>query len=273
MKNTSEQIAMLKNLLDTGSISQQEYEDMLQIALQTEGISEIDGNEREQDILNETNDHQEKNRVIAADISNQSHENKKDKTITVLYVLMTMFFLGLILFVTLFIQNKTEVSRNMQDAWNEQDRLKGEISQKDQIIQNLEGQLEQLSEFQPIFGSNLDFTNTNSAGESTNSNGKKCFRQNAIRFLYTGLNIYCLKPGKYTIQQRMYEPNGVLSRSDGYSPPNATTSNVVELSKGSNNVDLSGWGSPNESTYGKGTYPVEIWCDGKLLAKSYFIVR
>jgi hypothetical protein len=71
----------------------------------------------------------------------------------------------------------------------------------------------------------------------------------------------------------MYEPNGVLSRSDGYSPPNATTSNVVELSKGSNNVDLSGWGSPNESTYGKGTYHIEIWCDGKLLAKSYFIVR
>jgi hypothetical protein len=272
MKNTSEQIAMLKNLLDTGSISQQEYEDMLGIALQTDESTKIDGIELVQDNPKETLNQQNKIKIDSPDISNQSHENKKNTTITVLYVLTTLFLLGLILFVTLFFQNKAEVSRNTRDASKEQNRLQEEVSQKNQIIQNLEGQLEQLSEFQPIFGSNLKFHN-DGIGESTNSNGIMCFRQDAVRYIYTNMNIHCLKPGRYTIEKRMYEPSGNLSRTDGYSPTNATSAKLVELSKGFNDVDLSGWGSANESTYGKGTYPVEIWCQGKLLAKSYFIVK
>lgn len=87
---------------------------------------------------------------------------------------MILFLLGLIVFITLFIQTKAKLnlSRNNSTENNEIIRLIEEKEQKDQIIQNLEDQLKQISEFQPIFGSNLDFTNTNSAGESTNSNGK-----------------------------------------------------------------------------------------------------
>ena len=273
MKSTSEQIAMLKNLLNTGSINQQEYEDMLEITLQTSETIEIDGSELELDNLIETNDDQGKIRVVDSDISNQSNKNKKNTTITRLYALMVFFLLGLIIFITLFFQNKAEVSRNMREANNEQYRLQAEIDQRDQIIQNLEGQLEQLSNFQPVFGSNLDFTNSTDKGESTNSNGKKCFQQNDIRYIYTSLNIHCIKPGKYNIENRIYEPNGILSRSDGYSPKNATTSKIIALSKGSNYVALDGWGSETGGTYSKGTNRVEIWCEGKLLAKSYFIVR
>ena len=41
MKNTSEQIEMLKNLLIAGSISQKEYDEMLRIALLKSDKNEV----------------------------------------------------------------------------------------------------------------------------------------------------------------------------------------------------------------------------------------
>jgi hypothetical protein len=270
MKNTSEQIEMLKNLLIAGSISQKEYDEMLRIALLKSEKNEVEQGDPKENIGN-----QESFTEDYANSSKQRSEIKTNSTMPVIAGLMILFLLGLIVFVTLFIQTKAKLnlSPNNSTENNEIIRLIEEKEQKDQIIQNLEDQLKQISEFQPIFGSNLDFTNTNSAGESTNSNGKKCFKQSAIRYIYTSLNIHCLKPGKYTLENRIYEPNGVLNRSDGYSTANATYENEVELSKGFNDVDLSGWGSKTSSTYELGNNKVEIWCEGKLLAKSYFIVR
>ena len=273
MKNTSEQISMLKNLLDTGSISQKEYEDMLQIALKTEESTNMN------DDLTEKEDSQQAfiHQLIDDDLEssntlNQSKVNNSNKTNSIQFGLMIILLLGLILFVTLFISNKAEASQNMRDAKAKQLSLQEEIDQKNQIIQNLEGQLEQLSELQPIFGSNLKFNN-NGVGESINSNGIMCFRQSAIRYIYSSLDLQCLKAGNYKIETRIYDPFGILLQSEGYSTALSTNSQEVELTLGSNDVELDGWGSETGGTYYKGTNRVEIWCQGKLLAKSYFIVR
>ena len=76
MKNTSEQIEMLKNLLIAGSISQKEYDEMLRIAL-----LKSDKNEVEQVDPKENIGTQESFTEDYANLSKQMSEIKTNSTI------------------------------------------------------------------------------------------------------------------------------------------------------------------------------------------------
>ena len=271
MKNTSEQIAMLKSLLDQGSISEKEYEEMLGIALQTE--AESVQHVEEEDTLVEPKVSPEEVRVEKAIPIVQKPELRPSSALPILGVFVVLFLIGTILFASLWMQSSQERDAVHWDAQQDKSRLEKEILEKDQKINDLEGRIELLATIQPLFASNLSFSNSDGAGESTNANGEKCFRYNSVRYIYTTLNIDCLKAGSYTLEKRMYDPNGVMSRSDGYSTRTATTGKTVDLSKGTNYVDLEGWGNESGGTYDRGRNRVEIWCQGRLLIKGYFYVN
>jgi hypothetical protein len=269
MKNTSEQIAMLKNLLDTGSITAKEYEDMLAIALET-SLKEEPEAKTELDVTLISEEKREEG--LSERIHVPSERKKSSNLLAIITGLMILFFIGTVLFATLFIQSNQAANQLHGEGQNEKNYLNQEITQKEQKINDLQGQLNKIAQIQPLFGSQLSFTNTDDKGTFTNNRGETCFRQNEVRYIYTTLTIDCLTAGTYTIEKRMYEPNGVLSRTDGYSTRTATTEKSIELSVGSNYVDLNGWGSDTGGSYSLGRNRVEIWCNGQLLAKGYFYV-
>ena len=75
MKNTSEQIEMLKNLLIAGSISQKEYDEMLRIALLKSDKNEVGQVDPKENIGN-----QESFTEDYANLSKQRSENKTNST-------------------------------------------------------------------------------------------------------------------------------------------------------------------------------------------------
>jgi hypothetical protein len=69
-----------------------------------------------------------------------------------------------------------------------------------------------------------------------------------------------------TLYVKIINPNGLLNYNSSISPRGFSYSYKVNIISGMDiELELSGWGSSNESTYSSGNYTIEIWCNNKRL--------
>lgn len=72
-----------------------------------------------------------------------------------------------------------------------------------------------------------------------------------------------------TFYYKIYDPSGNLKASSN-SPSGYTNSFTLDVSPGTNTVNISGWGSAEPGVYEPGQYRFEVWRNGSRLLRQYF---
>jgi hypothetical protein len=107
-------------------------------------------------------------------------------------------------------------------------------------------------------------------GGSIETNYGNTLYSSYTMYLKPRVSYYGYKTGWFTLYQKLYTPFGLSTGSS--SPSGYTTKTDVYLSKGSNTMELSGWGNERMGNWSSGWYRYEIWYNGQCLASESFYI-
>lgn len=142
-----------------------------------------------------------------------------------------------------------------------------EIKQEKERYSNLESEIASVA---PFVITRVEIGSTYKGGGMETDFGSTLYRSRA-RFLTPKVYYRGFTSGSYTIKTKWYRPSGSLITGDS-SPYGYSQSNSNSFSKGSNDLQLEGWGYESAGNWDTGTYKLEIWCNDKcVFIKSFTI--
>ena len=142
-----------------------------------------------------------------------------------------------------------------------------EIKQEKERYSNLESEIASVA---PFVITRVEIGSTYKGGGMETDFGSTLYRSRA-RFLTPKIYYRGFTSGSYTIKTKWYRPSGSLITGDS-SPYGYSQSNSNSFSKGSNDLQLEGWGYESAGNWDTGTYKLEIWCNDKcVFIKSFTI--
>lgn len=142
-----------------------------------------------------------------------------------------------------------------------------EIKQEKERYSNLESEIASVA---PFVITRVEIGSTYKGGGMETVFGSTLYRSRA-RFLTPKVYYRGFTSGSYTIKTKWYRPSGSLITGDS-SPYGYSQSNSNSFSKGSNELQLEGWGYESAGNWDTGTYKLEIWCNDKcVFIKSFTI--
>lgn len=142
-----------------------------------------------------------------------------------------------------------------------------ELKQEKERYSNLESEIASVA---PFVITRVEIGSTYKGGGMETDFGSTLYRSRA-RFLTPKVYYRGFTSGSYTIKTKWYRPSGSLITGDS-SPYGYSQSNSNSFSKGSNDLQLEGWGYESAGNWDTGTYKLEIWCNDKcVFIKSFTI--
>lgn len=142
-----------------------------------------------------------------------------------------------------------------------------EIKQEKERYSNLESEIASVA---PFVITRVEIGSTYKGGGMETDFGSTLYRSRA-RFLTPKVYYRGFISGSYTIKTKWFRPSGPLITGDS-SPYGYSQSNSNSFSKGSNDLQLEGWGYESAGNWDTGTYKLEIWCNNKcVFIKSFTI--
>ena len=142
-----------------------------------------------------------------------------------------------------------------------------EIKQEKERYSNLESEIVSVA---PFVITRVEIGSTYKDRGMETDFGSTLYRSRA-RFLTPKVYYRGFTSGSYTIKTKWYRPSGSLITGDS-SPYGYSQSNSNSISKGSNDLQLEGWGYESAGNWDTGTYKLEIWYNDKcLFVKSFTI--
>lgn len=142
-----------------------------------------------------------------------------------------------------------------------------EIKQEKERYSNLESEIASVA---PFVITRVEIGSTYKGGGVETDFGSTLYRSRA-RFLTPKVYYRGFTSGSYTIKTKWYRPSGSLITGDS-SPYGYSQSSSNSFGKGSNDLQLEGWGYESAGNWDTGTYKLEIWCNDKcVFIKSFTI--
>lgn len=154
------------------------------------------------------------------------------------------------------------------------DNINKELEQEKIRYSNLESEIASVA---PIVITRVEIGSTYKGGGIETSFGSTLYRSRA-RFLTPKVYYRGFSSGSYTIKMKWYMPDGKWYKSDGSLvtgdsfPYGYTQSSSYYFSKGSNDIQLGGWGYESAGNWDTGTYKLEIWCNDKCIYVKIFTI-
>lgn len=142
-----------------------------------------------------------------------------------------------------------------------------EIKQEKERYSNLESEIASVA---PFVITRVEIGSTYKGGGMETDFGSTLYRSRA-RFLTPKIYYRGFTSGSYTIKTKWYRPSGSLITGDS-SPYGYSYSNSNSFSKGSNDLQLEGWGYESAGNWDTGTYKLEIWCNDKCVFIKLFTI-
>ena len=111
-----------------------------------------------------------------------------------------------------------------------------------------------------------NITNTDSKSNSINTP----FYVEKIRYVGLKLNVSSNGTQKVTIYKKYINPEGKYSHSSKSSPEGYTSSNVINITPETKEINLGGWGNGEECTYRVGEHKIELYVEHyKIYTKTF----
>ena len=147
------------------------------------------------------------------------------------------------------------------------DNKNKELEQKKRKYLNLESEIASVA---PFVITRVEIGSTYSGGNIETDFGNTLYRSRA-RFLTPKVYYRGFSSDSYTIKTKWYRPDGSLVTGDN-SPYGYSQSSRYYFSKGSDDIQLDGWGYNSAGNWDTGTYKLELWCNDKCVFVKNFTI-
>lgn len=162
------------------------------------------------------------------------------------------------------ISNKDSIISELNSHIDRKDR---EIKQEKERYSDLESEIASVA---PFVITRVEIGSSDKGGSIETDFGNTLYK-NRVRFFKPKFYYHGFSSGSYTIKTKWYRPSGSLITGNS-SPYGYSQSNNYSIRKGSNNLELDGWGYETAGNWDTGTYKLEIWCNDKcIFVKSFTI--
>ena len=182
-------------------------------------------------------------------------------------------------------QKVESLGRQVKDLSGQNTSSVGTLRQKDELIENLQGQLadasrkrveaenalnqltEAASATAPLIVASVDLANYGPGNKPIGRYGDP-LRQSSLCYLKVRVNYYGLRQGIQQIDVKLYEPSGRMSGSGEYS-----FGNQCPLRTGPGlSVELGGYGFADPGRWSPGSYLLELYTGGVCIFRKQFTV-
>lgn len=128
----------------------------------------------------------------------------------------------------------------------------------------------ELGETFPIVIKSVEMANVDNNSNIETDYSETIYSRNTM-FLKPRIKYYGVVNGEKTLKVKLYRPNGRLDTGDS-SPSGYSYSDNVYIQRGTNSLNLKGWGNKNRGYWGKGKYRIEIWYENSCLKSETFTI-
>ena len=173
-------------------------------------------------------------------------------------------------------QSEDELTDTQSRLTDTQSRLtdtQSRLTDTQSRLKDSQTRLETLLKFSPLIITDIEMANTYKNGTIETQPDSTIYSSNTMFFMprikYVGV-----KDGKnVTLYYKLFKPNGAMARNDSSSPTGYTSSYDIKVLSGENSQYLRGWGNEHKGYWPAGTYRIEIWYDGRILAEKTFDIH
>lgn len=117
----------------------------------------------------------------------------------------------------------------------------------------------------------IEIANTMQGGGLISTYGELIYSRET-KFLKPRITYKAYDTRKYKLDVKWIKSNGSLKTGDS-SPAGYSQSEYYQLAEGFGVIELNGWGNNLKGNWKAGTYAIEIWCKGTLLARKNFEIH
>lgn len=261
MKSIDEQIASLKLLRSTGSISEEEFQQMIQM-LEVPAQKEYPSDEEQlKDLKDEQSGRQQEINVPFP----QSAKNLiRRKIFLVTNVILLVAFL-----IMAYLYNDLRITKDF--IYNDM------MSYYEEELGHLNNRIDQIGKLQPFIVTKLDVVNLDyDNGEfKKEQKGRKTgkytlFDDQKVDYIALKIDYYGIQEDEVKVFIKLIGPDG-LSYNSEVSPKGYSTDEDIQLFIGNQQETTSGWGN-EDGLYDRGNWRAELWLEGKIVpeAIAYF---
>lgn len=164
----------------------------------------------------------------------------------------------------------SNLERSLSNRNSELSELRAEYSTLQSEYSSLESLFDELADNCPIVVQDIQMANVYSDGAIETGYGNYIYSSSTMylkpKVIYKG---YANK--SITFKVKLFDSFGGLSTGSS-SPSGYSYSSDINIYRGNNSVELSGWGSKNKGHWRAGTYRIEVWAEGKMLYSKKFTI-
>ena len=162
---------------------------------------------------------------------------------------------------------------NELDYWKWRYRQsEDELTDTQSRLKDSQGYLDTLFKFSPLIITDIGMANAYKNGTIETQPGLTIYSSNTM-YLTPRLKYVGVKDGKdITLYYKLFQPNGAMSTGET-SPSGYSRSYDIKVLSGENSQYIGGWGNETKGYWPAGTYRIEIWYDGRILAEKTFDIH
>ena len=199
-------------------------------------------------------------------------EKSKKRYATVIGLVCTILLGGAIA-IAVIVNKDSEIKKQLATIESNEKELSdlgGKVKNLQQNLEEVQSKYNNITDLLPFNITDIQIGNLYKGGAIQKAYGSTIYDYETM-FLAPKLYYTGYISGNRTLKVKLYTPYGSLSRRVG-SDDDFTYSQSVQIYKGTNEVELSGWGDSTEGWWSSGTYRIEIWYkDICLKAKTFTI--
>ena len=156
--------------------------------------------------------------------------------------------------------------------FNELDSWKWRCRLSENELTDTQTHLETISKFSPLIITDIEMGNCYNDGTIETQPGSTIYSSNTM-FLTPRLKYVGVKDGAdITLSVKLFGPNGKISTGET-SPSGYSYSDNLKVSSGENSKYFGSWGNETKGYWPAGTYRIEVWYDGRILAEKTFDIH
>ena len=156
--------------------------------------------------------------------------------------------------------------------FNELDSWKWRCRLSEYELTDSQTRLETISKFSPLIITDIEMANAYKNGTIETQLDSTIYSSNTM-FLMPRLKYVGVKDGAdITLYVKLFRPNGKISTGET-SPSGYSYSDNLKVSSGENSKYFGSWGNETKGHWPAGTYRIEIWYDGRILAEKTFDIH